>query len=196
LQGADRKRKRRKEMFADHRYFAAKADFRKWPEEARDREAADRLHAQACADSATRYQGVFAGYNEAVPEAGADPNAYRCRLMRDVRSKLSRKDGRRIDSAGTCIGQMAELTGSHRRMPLAALDNFEEMLLRAAQVQADRPHRSTLPPAGEHVGSGPTGAATPSRSGVGLWTCGRPTWHRRPMMATGNTQLLRHPRTP
>jgi hypothetical protein len=54
---------------------------------------------------------------------------------------LSIKDGRRIDSARTCVGDVAEITGIDRRMTGVTLDNFEDLMLRAAKLQAERPHR-------------------------------------------------------
>jgi hypothetical protein len=43
------------------------------------------------------------------------------------------------------------MDGVDRRMTGIALDNIGSLMVAAAAVQAAAPHRSTLPPAGEHV---------------------------------------------
>jgi hypothetical protein len=126
-------------------------------EEENQREAADRSQAQADAEAnrAThaRYQiSVFDAYNEQAPSpiAGDSPEGYRRRMLRLVRDKLSPKDGVAADST-TSVGDMAEWTGIDRRMDSVTLDVCENLMLQAAKIQANAPHRSTLPPEGQFV---------------------------------------------
>jgi hypothetical protein len=124
----------------------------------RDDEARDRNYRQAASETNRQtqaaFQPVFEPYGELPPAPVADenPSAYQCRLTRLTRDKLSVKDGRSIgDSAGTTVGAVAEIRGIDRSMPDGVLSAITEMVLKAAQVQARAPHRSTLPPRGEHV---------------------------------------------
>jgi hypothetical protein len=149
--------KQKVDMFHEHRFISAKRDFAKWRREDAIAEAEGRTQAmadaQANADTQALYQPVFSPYGEQPPPpaAGAEPDGYRRKLMRAVRDKLSVFDQRQIGNAGHTVSDMALMDGVDRRLNGIALRNIEELMLRAATVQAEEPHPATLPPPGEFV---------------------------------------------
>jgi hypothetical protein len=66
----------RNRIYDEHRYLSAKDDFRRWKEEATDREAAGRTAAQerepAIADTRFRFQPIFDAYGQQPPVPVAD----------------------------------------------------------------------------------------------------------------------------
>jgi hypothetical protein len=99
-----------------------------------------------------KYDAVFDSFGEAAPRptANADVADYRYDLMRLAKQKLGKQDERPVEPGSTAtVGQIASTP--LRNMSEPALDAWEPMVIAAAQVQAETPHVSTLPPAGQFV---------------------------------------------
>ena len=121
--------------------------------DAADRRAKVFKDAEQRLETQSKYDEVFQRYGEKCPPpvADVDPADYRFSSMKMARDRLSRANDRKIDPKyNTTVGEIAgtPLGGMHDDVLFGV---WEPNVLKAAQTQAERPHTSTLPPAGQFV---------------------------------------------
>jgi hypothetical protein len=118
-------------------------------QEQNDQRSQEMINAQAMNDMRVRYDPIFETFGQQTPQPSADdtPASFQKHLMRSVQQKLSPSDERRADaSSPTTVADLAKVPLDN--LPRTARHAVESSLLSAAQLQAQNPHFSTLPPSG------------------------------------------------
>jgi hypothetical protein len=113
-------------------------------------DVASKAHSAGCAASQAALQPYFSKYGEAPPPPIAGSNAIvnHLHLLSLLQSKISSKDARTVRSDNGSPYEVGALSASELpldQMPMEVVRRMETPLLKAVSLQADFPHRSTLP---------------------------------------------------
>jgi hypothetical protein len=116
-----------------------------------DRRSQHQLDAEANRQTQIRADGILEQFGSRMPPPvdGEDPAAYQRAAMLHIKRRLAKTDERPIDPVGTTIGEIASVTVKH--LPPSLLDQHEQRLAAAAQLQATAPHFDTLPAPGQFL---------------------------------------------